>query len=175
MTIVNIQRLFNENFECFYEGKRRMGMTTIDLPTLTGKTVTIAGAGIAGEMDYPASGQLQNMEFTIHWRTLHKVPVEMNENRAHLLQFRGAINNYDAGQGKFSKEAVVVDVRGVPAELAFGKFEQAAETETETKMHLDYLKLTVGGETVLEFDRFNYIYKVNGTDWLADTRTALAI
>lgn len=175
MASVNEQRLFLENFECFYEGQRKLGQVDITLPKFTPKTDSINGAGIAGEMNFPSSAMLENMEFVIKWRTINEDAVVMNEPRAHLLTFRGAQRIYDAAQGIMRAQAVIVDVRGVPTETDLGKFAQASETESQTTMALDYIKLRVDGNEMIEFDRFNYIYKVNGTDFLADYRAALGI
>jgi len=172
---VNEQRLFLDNYECFYEGIRKLGMVDVTLPSLKAKTVDIVGAGIAGGMDFPSSPMLENMELKIKWRTVQEDLTMMNEARSHLLTFRGSQRNYDAGSGIFRIVPLKVDVRGVPVEMNLGTLAQASSTDSETTLNLDYLQVTADGKQLIEFDRFNYIYKVNGTDYLADDRSAMGI
>lgn len=175
MALAHVLRGFTENFEVYYGSTRKLGMGTVDLPELTPKTVTIAGAGIAGEMNFPSSTMLENMEVTIHWRTIHNDLTLLNEPKAHSLTLRSAQRNYDSASGKFKIQAVKIDLRGVPSKMTLGKFEQSSETESESTLTLDYLKLTVDNTVKVEFDRFNYIYKVDGTDYLAGIKTALGL
>ena len=47
--------------------------------------------------------------------------------------------------------------------------------ENETTLELDYLKIEVNSETTAEVDKYNFIYKVNGTDYLAAVRRAVGL
>ena len=57
--------------------------------------------------------------------------------------------------------------------MTLGKFERASETESESTLNLDYIKIEVGGKEILEYDKFNFFFTVNGVDYLAGTRTAI--
>ena len=57
--------------------------------------------------------------------------------------------------------------------MTLGKFEKASETESESTLNLDYIKIWVDGNEILECDKLNYIFRVNGEDYMAGTRTAV--
>lgn len=175
MANINVVRGQLTNFEVFYEGKRTLGMATIDLPEISYRTVNLTGAGIAGQMSMPTQGMVENLEVTIHWRSIHADLTLLAAQRAHDLTLRGSQHIYDAATGKMKAQAVKIDLRGIPTKMTFGKFEQASETDSQSTLTLDYLKITVDGEIITEFDRFNYILKINGTDYLGDTRNALGL
>ena len=39
----------------------------------------------------------------------------------------------------------------------------------------EFVTLTIDGKEVLEIDKYNYICKINGKDYLKDVRTALGL
>ena len=47
--------------------------------------------------------------------------------------------------------------------------------EAETEMEVYYMKYELDGKEQVEIDRYNYIFKVNGYDYLADTRRNLGM
>ena len=116
---------------------------------------------------------LDNMELTLHWRTIHGDLSKLLAFQAHTLTLRGAINNYETAQGNLKQGAVKIVVRGVPQKMTLGKFERASETESESTLNLDYIKIWVDGTEILEYDKFNFIFRVNGTDYMSGTRAAI--
>lgn len=175
MANVNIMKGFTEMFEVYYEGNRKLGIASIDFPEFSPAGVEIKGNGIAGTMSFPASTQLDNMELTIHWRTIHEELTQLLTDRAHTLAFYSSQRNYDSATGLMIHQQVIVDVRGVPAKMPLGKFEPAATTDSDTVLTLDWIKLRVDGKELIEFDRFNQVYRINGTDWYAPIRSNLGL
>lgn len=163
------------NYEVYEDGSRLLGTATIDLPEISYKTVTLSGAGVAGDIDFPSLGMTENMECTLHWRTINGDVTSLLDPRAHNLTLRGAMQNYDAGQGIIKVQAVKIDIRALPTSGTMGKFEQASETDTETAFSLDYFKLSIDGAELVEIDKLNYIHKIGGTDRLADVRAAVGL
>ena len=62
-----------------------------------------------------------------------------------------------------------------PKNLELGKFDVGAATGTTTTLEVDYIKVTVDGSDVLELDKYNYICKIDGTDYLSEVREALGL
>lgn len=91
------------------------------------------------------------------------------------LSLRGAQQHYDSGTGELKIVPVRIDVRARTKSSSLGKFEPGEKVEAETKLICDYLKITVNGTERLEWDCFNYIYKVFSTDYLEDVRSALGL
>lgn len=175
MANVNILRGFTENFEVYYEGIRKLGIATVDFPELNPSSIEIKGVGVAGTMNMPASTQLDNMELTIHWRTIHDDLTQLLADRAHTLAFYSSQRNYDSATGLMVHQQVIVDVRGVPAGLPFGKLEPAATTDSDNKLNLDWIKVRVDGKELIEFDRFNQVYRINGADYYSKIRSNLGL
>ena len=51
-----------------------------------------------------------------------------------------------------------------------GTFKQGEPTETTTKLELSYIKITRGSVVVLELDKFNHIFVVEGIDYMKEIR-----
>ena len=71
--------------------------------------------------------------------------------------------------------SVKVVVRGVPKSTELGKLEVGATTDTKNTIEVNYIKITVDQDTILEIDKYNYICNINGTDYLAAVREALGL
>ena len=112
---------------------------------------------------------------TINWRTIHSDLTLLQEDRAHSLSFYSSQRNYDAATGLLIHQQTIIDVRGLPVKMPFGKFEQSSTTESKNTLTLDYIKVRSDGVEIFLFDRFNYIYRVNGTDYLAAIRNNLGL
>ena len=51
-----------------------------------------------------------------------------------------------------------------------GTFKQGDPTGTSVKLELSYLKITRDNALVLELDKFNHVYSVEGRDYLKEIR-----
>lgn len=173
MADINVLRSNLIIYEVYYDSKRLMGTSTIDLPELNYINTEVSGAGIAGDFNMVSPAMMDNLELTLHWRTIHGDLTKLLAFKAHTLTLRGALNNYETAEGKLKQPAIKIVVRGLPQKMTLGKFERASETESESVLNLDYIKIWVGGTALLEYDKFNFVYKVNGTDYLANVRTAI--
>lgn len=60
-----------------------------------------------------------------------------------------------------------------PKKHAPGKLAPAAAADASGEYAVLYYATYINGERVLEIDPLNFIYYVNGTDYLADVRKAL--
>lgn len=88
---------------------------------------------------------------------------------------RGAQQVYDSSTGKYVVRPVKVFLNCIPKNTELGKLEVGATTDTANTLETTYIKVDIDGETVLEYDKYNSIYNVSGTDYLADVREALGL
>ena len=160
-------------YEVYHEGRRYIGLVTIDLPEFSNILTDINGAGIAGDFSMPSPGMLEDMEITLHWHTIQSDVTFLLGHQAHELTLMGSNNVYDSGTGKFRAQPVKIMLRGVPHKATLGKFERASESESENALGIDYFKMSIDGSTVIEYDKFNFVFTVNGVDYMAGTRTAI--
>ena len=166
----------NINFEVFVDGNRYLGVATVDLPEVNYLTNEISGAGIAGKIEMPIRSHLENLELTLHWRSIFERPTYLLSQDTFMMSLRGAMQKYDAATGVLKVVPVRIDVRALTTGSTLGKLEPGEQTDTESKFNLDYIKITINGQDkIFEHDKFNYIHEVNGTDFLSAVRTALGL
>lgn len=162
------------NYEIFDgDGERLLGTASIDLPELKAKTSTLSGAGISGEIDMPTIGFLESLTVTLNWRSIHGDFADFSVQRAVDLLCYGAEEIYDHSNGELGVEQVKISIRGIPKSGTLGKFEPANTTDSKSEIEVIYMLVEVDGEEIIEFDKVNYTYIVNGEDYLEDVREAL--
>lgn len=164
------------NFRVYYEdGTDLLGIADVELPKIEAMTETVKGAGIAGEVESPVLGHFGSMTCTINWRTVVKPTIGLAEPRAHNLDFRGAAQLYDAATGEYRTSSLKVSIRGIPKTTSLGKFEVGATADASNEFEVIYLKGSVDGKEIIEIDKYNYICRINGKDYLKGVRQALGL
>lgn len=163
------------NYRVYKDSTDYIGLADVTLPTLEAMTETVSGAGIAGEVDSPTLGHYGSMETVLNWRTLEKTNMGLAAPNGVQLDMRGAQQVYDSSAGKYVVRPVKVVVVGIPKNTELGKLEVGTTTDTANTLETTYLKVDIDGETVLEYDKYNYICNIAGTDYLADVREALGL
>jgi len=162
-------------YEVFVGGNRKLGTAEVTLPNLKPKTATLSGAGIGGEIEMPTPGQTESMELELSWRTINENLTELAGMKAHDLELRQANEEYDAGTGALGVRAVKINVRGLPKGADLGALKPADHTDSKTTLEIVYIKVTIGGERKVEIDKLNYIYYIDGVDYLESVRKALGL
>ena len=77
--------------------------------------------------------------------------------------------------GLVNEEPVVILMRGFPTTHQTGNFTRQTDVEIESTIAVNYYKLEVNRQEILEIDTINNIFKVNGVDIMAERRTNLGI
>lgn len=162
------------NYRCYdEESDKLLGTVDVELPKIEPMTETIQGAGLAGEVETTIVGHLKAMSAKVNFRTTtHKSFSMMNPNGISLT-FRGSIQSTDTGTGKKVFIPVVVRLKGVVKGTELGKMEVGKTMGSSTELSVSYLKVTLAGEEKLEIDQYNFIYKLNGENYLAEVKSQL--
>lgn len=164
------------NYKCYIDGEMSpTALVDVELPDLQYMSETISGAGIAGEIDSPTLGHFQNMEIGLNFRTLINKNFSNFTQKMYSLEFRAATQSTDITEGKIRTGKLKISARVSPKNLALGKLEVGKPSGSNQKYSCYYLKVDVDEETVLEIDKVNMIFNVNGTDIMAEVREALGI
>lgn len=163
------------NFRVYRDAVDMLGVADVQLPDLEAMTETVKGAGIAGEVDSPVLGHFQSMTLALNWRVPTKDVVMLAQQKAHSLDCRGAIQVYDAGAGGYKSVALKVVTKVVPKKTGIGKLDVGTTTDTNNEFEVLYIKVFIDGSEVLEIDKYNYICKINGVDYLAEVRRNLGL
>lgn len=163
------------NYAVYLDGSRLMGTASVDLPSLDQITQKITGAGIGGEVEAPVMGHFAAMTLGVSWRTITKEAMILAQPAAHSLEFRGSQQVYDTASGLYSTVPVKVIVKASPKKTGLGKMVVAAQTDTKNEFEVSYIKVYFNGEEQIEIDKYNFIARIQGTDYLAAVRNDLGI
>ena len=162
-------------FHCYDESNTMLGVTDVTIPELSYMTESIKGAGIAGEIDTPAIGQLQSMSSTINWRSVTEENIRLFAPKTYLFTFRGSVQFYDENSGDFVPKALKVVMKCIPKKGSPGKLDPATGMGTTGDYEVTYLKLSIEGKEMVEIDKLSYIFRIDGVDYLAKVRTDLGL
>ncbi len=163
------------SFRVYRDGDDLIGIADVTLPSLEAMTETVKGAGIAGEIDSPVMGHFGSMELVLNWRTLEESNVNLASPTGVALDLRGAQQVYDSSAATFVIRPIKCVVRGVPKKTDLGKLDIGATTDTSNTIEVNYLKITIDGEDLVEIDKYNFICTIGDTDYMADIKSALGL
>lgn len=163
------------NYNIYDEIEKLVGTDgAIDMPDIAMLTEKLSGSGIAGEVEEAAVGQFQSMEMKIRWRCLSKDYFKAaNTAKASQFTLRGSIQYDDSETGATGYYHCKIVVRGKAKTLALGSWEAGKKMECETTLELLYIKVIIDNDTVLELDKLNFKFILNGEDLLEEIRSQI--
>ncbi|CAM4110920.1 phage major tail tube protein [Mesobacillus thioparans] len=159
------------NYNVYDDTEKLVGIASeVTLPSLENLSETVSGAGILGEYESPTPGHFGSMTIEIPFRTILDKSFQLMKNRGRSIVLRAAQQSYDVSSGQASTRPLKITVRGIPKGLELGKLAVGGMTESKNTMEVLYLKVEENGKVLLELDKLNFIFKVQGEDLLADIR-----
>ena len=161
------------NFAVYEDATEFYGMAEATLPEISQITEEVKGAGIAGAFNGAFVGHIEAMTLTLNFRSVTADAIKLAEPRNHQLDLRAAQQYWDNSACKFIQQAVKHVQMVTPTQFAPGKLAPAASAEASGEYAATYFATYIDGKKVLEIDIINFIYYINGTDYLADVRKAL--
>lgn len=161
------------DFAVWRNGTQFMGTSDVTLPNLTPMSETFGGAGILGEIDSPAIGQYGSLVVSFTWRALEAAAFDVLAPDTQSLDFRGVIQATDRVSSTQRQVPMRVSIRGTSKGLDLGRMAQNATMDSSNEVEVHYIKVMIDGKTVFELDKINYIFKINGIDYLAQARQML--
>ena len=147
--------------------------TSLKRPDLSNMTETITGAGIMGEVDLPTLGQLAAMSYEITFKRSNKNAVVFFGQKTQHFETRWATDVLDASNAKIGISACKEIVKAIPKSLGLGSLESNSANETTVAMEVIYYKFIQDGETLIEIDKLNNVFIIDGWDYAAQIREAL--
>lgn len=160
------------NFRVYRNGSQFLGVAQITLPQIQAMTASIKGSGIAGEVDAVVTGHYQSMSETLQFRTPTNACTILAAPTTHELDARGSIDVIEPLTGVRSKSSMKVWTKCLPKNTNLGKYEPATTMDSEIEMEVYAIGIWIDGEECIYIDKFNYIARIQGTDYLADARVA---
>jgi P2 family phage contractile tail tube protein len=160
------------NFRCYTgpSSTEFLGMTDVELPSFEAMTENISGAGIAGEYSSPVLGHFNSQVVKLKWRTLTAAALSMLTPVRQVFDVRGSIQLQDPQSGILITQALRVECTGQVKTLGLGKLEPGKVMTTESDVECAVLRVSLNNVPVIEIDKFNFVFRVNGTDYLAGVR-----
>ena len=142
-------------------------------PSLEMLTDTVKGSGIMGEIDLPTIGQLGSMEAEIAFKKSNKKAIELFAQKSHHLEVRWASDMLNSSDGTMKVEAHKEIIKCIPKKLDLGSVETNTSNEGTITVEILYYQYIINGESVIEIDKLNNVFKVNGVDYNEQVRQAL--
>ena len=161
------------NFAVYEDGKEFIGTAKATMPDLSLLTVSHSGAGIAGNIEDVIMGHLDAMTLGLDFKTLGDNAFKLAEMRYHDIDLRVAQQEEDPVSGTIKVRAVKHFLRVIPKKTGGGGVAPASAADVSGEYAVRYWKTTIDVVKKQEIDPLNFICYVNGTDYLADVKTAL--
>ncbi|MDP2127235.1 MAG: phage major tail tube protein [Pseudohongiella sp.] len=162
-----------KDFNLFGDGNNWQGqIPQLTLPELARNMEEYRGGGMDGPVELDMGQNL--IEFS--WTAAGIIADLFNNYGTHihdasLLRFTGSYESDETGE----VTAVEVVVRGRHKTIGMGDVEAGGQNQIETTTTCSYYKLTVDGVEIIEMDLPGMVFRVRGTDRLAERRRALGV
>lgn len=159
-------------FNAYKSGNKLIGVAgELTMPEVTNLTDTMEGAGTGGNMDIPVVGLIEDMELEVAFMSLcEDVFSVMDPTETADLSFNGALQGTDPGTGAVKYQQLAISVRGIVKKFTPGTLKAGAKMDSRVTLGLSYFKVVIDGKVMLEIDRFNGVYTINGRDVMAEVR-----
>ena len=176
MTTNNIPETLVD-FRVYQDGNRDLlGIADVTLPDLEPMSADIKGAGILGEVNVPVIGNFAALTLSLNFRTINnELLTVFGKSGPHSLDLRGAIQVQDASNGARKIMAMRLAVTGTVKKTGLGKLTKGEGTDSSVELEVTRIVIYIDGAEKFLLDKFNYQYRVDGEDQLADISSALGI
>lgn len=173
MSQISINRLTNANI--YINGASYLGKAEeVNLPAIVYKMVEHKALGMVGTAEFFAG--IEKMESKIKWNSFYQDAMKNAANPFQnvRMQVRSSLETYSS-DGKIAEVPVVCYMTCAYKGFPMGNFKQHDNVELESNLSVYYCKLEIDGNPVIEFDSLANIFKVDGTDVMAQYRANLGI
>ena len=166
---------FSEVIKCFamYENAVDFyGVADITLPNISQLTESMEGAGVAGKYDAVIKGHIEAMKMSLSFRNPTKDAYKLFSPVEHQLDLRAVIQERDSVSGVRDVGLKHI-VKATPINLDMGNLKMYSTADTKSEFSVTYFATYMDGVEKLVIDPFNYIFRVDGVDYLEDVRKML--
>lgn len=164
----NIPDKIND-FNVYQDGDKLIGIgEEVTLPDIEMMSESVIVPG--GEVDSPTIGQFASGQVEIPFQSLTKDTFDlMNPLKSVNITLRASQQEMD-GNGDVVFTGIRAVFRGRPKTLTAGSIKKGSGTGTSLAIEWTYYLLEIGGKKVVEIDKLNSVFKINGVDILARTK-----
>jgi len=161
------------NFNTYGSGRKYVGVAAeTTLPSFEHITETLDGAGIAGEIEDPVEGSFGSLESET---TFLNIGLEMFNflTQTGTVTYRGSMQVLNTATQTNDFVGLVITTKGKVKSFELGALKKGGKGEPKIVRELTYIKIMIDNQNVLELDKFNMIYKLNGVDKLQKVRSQI--
>ena len=161
------------NYAMYINSLEYGGTVDVTLPVIKYKTVSMTGAGIAGEMEEPVMGHIDPMTCQIKFRNLTREGAIIMAPGQHQIEFRGAREDFDTESGAKiyvpMKYIMVVEA----LEHNVGTLAPQSGSDGTGTFAVHKFMAFEAGRKFIDIDPANYKHEIDGVDYLAAARYAM--
>lgn len=139
--------------------------TSLQLPSFEMLTDTVKGPGIMGEIDWPSYLAVGSAQFSYNCRVDAETAAQLSAPGKKKFEIRWVTDKFDTNQVNIGVDGHKVVIIGVSKKYDPGKVETNAGSDGSGDFEVLYYKKTLNGKEVIEIDKLNYIFRVNGVDY----------
>lgn len=162
------------NYNVYDDTDKLVGVAgEITLPNFEAMTETISGAGIAGEYESAIPGHFSSQTIEIPFRTLMEKSFSLFKNTGRSLVLRAAQQSYDVAEGKSRNRPLKITIKYQSKGLNLGSLSVGGATESTNILEVLYIKIEENGKIMLEYDKLNFVFIVDGEDILGEIRNMI--
>ena len=177
MSIANVPEVIN-NFNVYNNGNKLIGISgSHTLPNFDAITETMAGAGgfgagVLGEYETSMVGNFSSMEQELSFAVLESDMFDlMDPTQPVDITFRASQQSTVKSTGALDYTSMRIVERGRFKSFEPGKMERGKQMDAKLKFELFYILIEIDGKTVIEYDKLNSVFTVNGKDLLEKVRS----
>lgn len=161
-----------KNFNLFVDGKGFAGNTDeANMPELALQTEEYRAGGMDAPIDITMGMEKLTADFTLNSHSKDVLSLfGIKEGSTTSFTVREAMESFDG-----TVTAVVHNLTGKIVKISQGTSKAGEVPKDKYDLSLTYYKQTIGGTIVHEIDVINMVRIINGTDVLADIRSALGM
>ena len=161
------------NFSVYLNGVDLLGVAEGTIPALEAMTSEVKGAGVAGTVESIVLGHFNSTTLSLTWRTVTDSFMKLYGHVTNDIDLYSALQRYDAGLGIYRTEPLHVYLKATTKTSTPGNLVVGDNMDTQTEFEITYMKIELNSKERVEMDKYNYNYKVDGIDYLAEVRAAL--
>jgi len=156
---------FNVYQDTVTSNSRLLGVTDeVTLPTFTLKSENLNLAGFAGDLDSPTEGQFESATIDIPFSNISKQALALLEDDTKPVILRSAQEFIDKESGTKKMIGRVITIKGMTKAINMGSLKVGGYGNPAITKEVTYYKDEIDGETIVEVDKINYKYVINGVD-----------
>ena len=163
------------NLEVYEDGVRRLGLASVKLPDITFPVVTIAGAGMMGNMEVPLYGMVDTMSVELNWLEPTGDAVSLASPEKHQIECRVATEKWEVEAAEVAIQADRYVMVVQPKTFTPGNIAPMGSADTNTQYACYYFAAYKDGEQLWEVDKRNMKCVILGTDYMAPVKKALGL